>query len=114
MAGVDVWQYFYGVDGRYMGMLNELAGLFTDAGEKPNSEKSFSINEVLQNPADVNLQALCRKSRDEKKAWIGFFNFSNNPVSVKTAGNDKWQAVVADEATKVEPWSVLLVKYLAK
>jgi len=114
MAGVDVWQYFYGVDGRYMGMLNELAGLFTDAGEKPNSEKNFSINEVLQNPADVNLQAFCRKSRDKKKAWIGFFNFSNNPVSVKTAGNDKWQAVVADEATKVEPWSVLLVKYLAK
>jgi hypothetical protein len=110
LTGVNVWQYFYGVDGRYMVMLNELGGLFLEAGEMP--DKIAHPNEILQKQADAGLQTLCRKSCDGQKAWIGFFNFSSKPIAVNPAGKSEWKTT--SKALKVDPWSVLLVKYVAQ
>lgn len=109
--GFGIWQYFYGVDGRYLQMTSELAALFQEAGTQPKSEES-----VVNVPPMNDLKILYRTSADGKTLFVGVFNYSEKEITVplQTQTKIKWLRDKAEptEAT-IAPWSAEIVKFSA-
>jgi hypothetical protein len=109
--GFEVWQYFYGVDGNYLAMANEMAHLFQEAGERP--QESTTQNAILTAQSSDNFEILHRKSTDGKTAWVGLFNFDSKPIEVPLKTRAGWR-LSDTKQTKVTiaPWTACVVKCL--
>jgi hypothetical protein len=114
--GFGIWQYFYGVDGRYMQMTSELATLFEAAGAQP---KNNALKKKLIVPPINNLQILYRTSNDGKTFFIGLFNYSEKEVAVplrdqfKTKLFSEFAVKELPVTVTIAPWSAQVVKLSA-
>lgn len=111
--GFGVWQYFYGVDGRYLQMTSELSALFQEAGELP---KTVAPKMILSAQPTKTLQIFQRQSADGKIVFVGIFNYSAGEIKVplQVSADGKWRLDKAEstEAT-IAPWSAQVVKVSA-
>jgi|GEM_PF-3210863 len=106
--GFEVWQYFYGVDGRYLALINEIAHLCQQAGNAPGA----STAEILQAESSSQIRVLSRRSADDRKAWVGIFNLNATPAQVIVRPLEHWR-IVGKSTFSVAPWSVQLVECVA-
>ena len=111
--GFGVWQYFYGVDGRYLQMASELSTLFDAAGARPESDVPET---VLSAQPTKTLQIFQRQSEEGKTLFVGLFNYSGSEIKVplKVLAGSKWRLgkMEKSEAT-IAPWSARVVKLSA-
>jgi hypothetical protein len=109
--GFEVWQYFYGVGGRYLAMANEMAHLIQEAGERPQG-RSTQNNILIAQPSN-SLEILQRKSSDGKTVWIGLFNFDSKPIEVPLQTHADWRLSDPKQTTvTIAPWTAFVVKCL--
>jgi len=109
--GFEVWQYFYGVGGRYLAMANEMAHLIQEAGERPQG--SSTQNSILTAQSSNSLEILQRKSTDGKTAWVGIFNFDSKPIEVPLKTRAGWRLSDTKQTTvTIAPWTACVVKCL--
>jgi hypothetical protein len=111
--GVGIWQYFYGVDGRYMQMASELSALFQAAGAQP---KGAAPQMILSTQPTKTLQIFQRQSADGKTLFVGIFNYSAQEIKVplKVSADSKWRLGKAEAATAtIAPWSAQIVRLSA-
>lgn len=109
MHGFEIWQYFYGVDGNYMMMINELYSLFTEA-RKMNMKKNIAFDRILLSTPDDRLIVNACISENKKTAWVVFFNFTNATINLQITPNDNWK-LYSEITKKSEPLSANIVKY---
>ncbi len=110
-SGFEIWVDIYGVDGRYMAMVNELAHLFKEAGELPDG--SSLENSILTAQSSDNLEILSRRSTNRKTAWVGIFNFDSKPIKVPLQAKEGWRLSEAGEnSVTIAPWTAHVVKCL--
>lgn len=107
--GFEIWQYFYGVDGRYMAMTNEMAALITSAGAnaQPTDEA------ILTAASTDAVPVLARKSADGKTAWIGVFNLGPEAIEIPIQPKAGWSLATGEKTSvRIEPWQAHVVKCL--
>jgi hypothetical protein len=106
--GFEIWQYFYGVDGRYLALVNEMAQLCAEAGDKPAAK---DVDRVFSVAETETLRTHYRKAADGKTAWGGVFNLSPKSVRVKVQIAKDWEIAPGEQAlVSVAPFSVHLIK----
>jgi hypothetical protein len=109
--GFETWQYFYGVDGRYMAMTNELAALITSAGShtQPTDEVILTVASTEAMPV------LARKSADGKTAWVGVFNLGPKAIEIPIQPSANWSLTAGEKTSvRIEPWQAHWVKCIAR
>ena len=106
--GFEVWQYFYGVDGNYLALANEMTHLFQEAGNQPGGKPT---DEIITAESADSLRILSRKNADSSAAWAGIFNLNATPAKVSIQPEAGWRLVPGEAAAfTIAPWTVQVVK----
>lgn len=105
--GFETWQYFYGVDGRYMAMTNELAALITSAGAHTQPIDEAILTIASNEAAPV----LARQSADGKTAWVGVFNLGPRAIDIPIQAQNGWRLAPGEKTSaRIQPWQAHVVK----
>jgi len=108
--GFETWQYFYGVDGNYLALANEMTHLFQEAGNQPGGKPA---DEIITAQSANQLKILSRKNADSSAAWVGVFNLNATPAEVNIQPKTGWQLAPGEaKAFTIKPWTVHVVQCL--
>jgi len=106
--GFEIWQYFYGVDGDYLTLANEMTHLFQVAGKQPGGQPA---EEIITAQSANKLCILNRKNADASAAWVGLFNLNATPAQVSIQPEAGWRLAPDEIKTfTIAPWTVHVVK----
>ncbi len=108
-AGVEIWQYFYGVDARYLVMLNEAAALMLEAGAMP--KQAFAPADLLADRPDPALRPAARLAADERTAWLGVTNLGGEARPFSARPRPGWKLASPAPESAVAPRSFRLLRY---